>query len=73
MFKPFRGEIITGKVRACTEDGVHVSLGFFEDVFIPHTELQEPSEFQQGLWVWRYSESADEAGRPCIYSWLRTI
>jgi len=61
-FKPFRGEIITGKVRACSEDGIYVSLGFFEDVFIPATELQVPSTFQtsEQLWVWTYeSESED--------------
>lgn len=39
-----------------------MSLGFFEDVFIPATELQVPSTFQtsEQLWVWTYeSESED--------------
>lgn len=53
--------MITGKVRDCTVDGIYVSLGFFEDVIIPASELQNPSYFQQDLWVWKYSEF-EEAG-----------
>ncbi|KAL6054120.1 DNA-directed RNA polymerase III subunit RPC8 [Balamuthia mandrillaris] len=63
VFRPFRGEVIVGKLRHSTPDGITglfvlfffllqqsvyfcflaVSLGFFEDVFIPKEELQEPS------------------------------
>jgi len=56
VFKPFKGEIITGKVRSSTVDGLYVSLGFFEDVFIPASELQTPSTFvhKENLWMWSY-------------------
>jgi DNA-directed RNA polymerase III subunit RPC8 len=35
VFRPFIGELITGTVSRCTRDGVYVSLGFFNDVFVP--------------------------------------
>jgi DNA-directed RNA polymerase III subunit RPC8 len=61
VFKPFKGEIMIGKVRSCTEHGVYASLGFFEDVFIPASELQQPSTFarDEALWKWAYSSTDD--------------
>jgi DNA-directed RNA polymerase subunit E'/Rpb7 len=64
VFKPFKGEIITGKVRTSTVDGLYVSLGFFEDVFIPAADLQAPSTFvhKEGLWMWSYETEGTEEG-----------
>jgi DNA-directed RNA polymerase subunit E'/Rpb7 len=63
VFRPFVGEILVGRLRACTRNGIHVSLGdFFEDVFIPEHALQEPSFFNDAekLWVWKF----DGTNRP---------
>ncbi|KAJ1980218.1 DNA-directed RNA polymerase III complex subunit Rpc25 [Dimargaris xerosporica] len=56
VFRPFVGEVLLGKVRSCSELGVHVSLGFFEDVLIPPLLLPDHSEFdaQEQAWVWKY-------------------
>jgi DNA-directed RNA polymerase III subunit RPC8 len=56
VFRPFVGEVIVGKLRSCTREGVHVSLGFFEDIIIPSSCLQEPNRFdeKEQLWVWEY-------------------
>lgn len=35
VMRPFIGELLTGNVLLCTNDGVRVTLGFFEDIFIP--------------------------------------
>lgn len=35
VFRPFIGELLTGQVLLCTNDGVRVTLGFYEDIFIP--------------------------------------
>jgi DNA-directed RNA polymerase III subunit RPC8 len=48
--------LITGKIKNCTRDGIFVSLGFFDDIFIPKDELQHPSRFDEAeqAWVWEY-------------------
>lgn len=42
VFRPLLGEVLVGKLRSCSLDGVHVSLGFFDDVLISPECLQEP-------------------------------
>ncbi|XP_060832788.1 DNA-directed RNA polymerase III subunit RPC8 isoform X2 [Bombus pascuorum] len=56
VFRPFMEEILIGKIRSCSVDGVHVTLGFFEDIVIPPNKLQHPSRFDQieQAWVWEY-------------------
>eukprot|EP00741_Cyanophora_paradoxa_P002460 tig00000076_g2384.t1 len=56
LFRPHIDEVIVGKVAECTSEGVHVSLGFFDDIFIPHHFLQQPSVFDKSeqLWVWKF-------------------
>ncbi|XP_002741858.1 DNA-directed RNA polymerase III subunit RPC8-like [Saccoglossus kowalevskii] len=56
VFRPFLDEIFIGKIRSCSRDGVHVSLGFFDDIVIPPDALQQPSKFDEAeqVWVWEY-------------------
>ncbi|KAG5893157.1 hypothetical protein JTB14_000418 [Gonioctena quinquepunctata] len=56
VFRPFMEEILIGKIRSCSQEGVHVTLGFFEDILIPPTALQHPSKFNETeqAWVWEY-------------------
>ncbi|KAL1927233.1 hypothetical protein VTP01DRAFT_3862 [Rhizomucor pusillus] len=56
VFKPFVGEVLTGRVKSCTPAGVKVTLGFFDDIHIPAGALQIGSEFDpaEQLWVWNY-------------------
>ncbi|XP_014219497.1 DNA-directed RNA polymerase III subunit RPC8 [Copidosoma floridanum] len=58
IFRPFMEEIIVGKIRSCNSEGVHVTLGFFEDILIPPHKLQYPSRFDQTeqVWVWEYDD-----------------
>lgn len=37
-------------------DGIWVSLGFFEDIFVPEYSLQQPSRFDaaEGAWFWEW-------------------
>lgn len=55
-FKPFVGEIMTGRVLGCSSEGIRVTLDFFDDVFIPSYSLQVPSEYADKKWVWTYGE-----------------
>ncbi|XP_061425951.1 DNA-directed RNA polymerase III subunit RPC8 [Lethenteron reissneri] len=56
VFRPFLDEIIIGKIKCCSQEGVQVSLGFFDDIRIPPESLQQPSKFDDGeqVWVWEY-------------------
>ncbi|KAF7263904.1 RNA polymerase III subunit H [Rhynchophorus ferrugineus] len=56
VFRPFMEEILIGKIRSCSQEGVHVTLGFFDDILIPPSALQHPSKFNETeqAWVWEY-------------------
>eukprot|EP01114_Cavostelium_apophysatum_P024794 TRINITY_DN9849_c0_g1_i2.p1 TRINITY_DN9849_c0_g1~~TRINITY_DN9849_c0_g1_i2.p1 ORF type:complete len:200 (-),score=19.53 TRINITY_DN9849_c0_g1_i2:136-735(-) len=58
-FRPFETEVIEGRIKASNEEGLQVTLGFFEDLFIPRNLLQHPSmelkfSFKDGVWYWEY-------------------
>ncbi|KAL3685631.1 hypothetical protein R1sor_003653 [Riccia sorocarpa] len=57
MFRPFIGEVITGKLKRCDKTGLYVSLQFFEDIHIPEHLLQQPSVFDEDekLWIWNFN------------------
>ncbi|XP_064479009.1 DNA-directed RNA polymerase III subunit RPC8-like [Ornithodoros turicata] len=61
VFRPFIDEVLIGKIRSCCQDGVYISMGFFDDILIPPNALQHPSRFDEAeqLWVWEY-ESEDK-------------
>eukprot|EP00308_Calcidiscus_leptoporus_P012969 CAMPEP_0119369794 /NCGR_PEP_ID=MMETSP1334-20130426/16265_1 /TAXON_ID=127549 /ORGANISM="Calcidiscus leptoporus, Strain RCC1130" /LENGTH=228 /DNA_ID=CAMNT_0007386709 /DNA_START=52 /DNA_END=738 /DNA_ORIENTATION=+ len=54
VFRPFVGQVLTGKVASCDLQGVRITMGFFDDIFVPTTHLQKPSRWssEEGLWVW---------------------
>lgn len=56
VFRPEIGSLLSGKIKSCTRDGVIVTLGFFDDIFIPKDELQHPSRFEETeqAWIWEY-------------------
>lgn len=56
VFRPEIGSLLTGKIKSCTREGIYVTLGFFDDIFIPKDELQHPSRFEEAeqAWVWEY-------------------
>jgi len=58
VFRPFVDEIIVGKIKSSSQEGIHVSLGFFDDILIPPDALKHPSEFDEAgqLWIWKYEE-----------------
>lgn len=61
VFRPFAGEIITGRILSSSREGVIVSLGFFEDILIPHYLLQQPASYDpmKNQWVWNYDADSD--------------
>ncbi|XP_057963732.1 uncharacterized protein LOC131154918 [Malania oleifera] len=63
MFRPFVGEVIAAKLKESDADGLHLSLGFFDDIHVPAHLMPKPSRFgpcpeNEGskLWMWEYDE-----------------
>ena len=54
VFRPFVDEVCIGKIISSNEQGVQVSLGFFDEIFIPAYWMLRPSHYNHnsGLWVW---------------------
>ncbi|CAO3579396.1 unnamed protein product [Absidia cylindrospora] len=57
VFRPFVGEVLTGRIKSCSPSGVRVTMGFFDDIHIPGATLQAGSEFDpaEQVWVWNYN------------------
>ncbi|KAH8584684.1 RNA polymerase Rpb7 [Cryptosporidium sp. chipmunk genotype I] len=55
-FKPYIGEVIEGVVIDSDSTGLTVSLGFFNDVKIPCSDLREPKSIDSNtkIWSWDY-------------------
>lgn len=49
VFRPFVGETILGKIKSSTREGIRVTLGFFEDILITESLLQEPKRLYVSL------------------------
>jgi len=62
VFRPFVGEVLTGKLTSSSRSGIHVSLGFFEDIVIPQNLLPQPSiyDVNKNIWSWRHCPNPEE-------------
>lgn len=56
VFRPFVDEVLEGKIKGSSSEGVQVTMGFFDDILIPAEYLQQKSKFddEEQLWVWEY-------------------
>ncbi|CAE6470773.1 unnamed protein product [Rhizoctonia solani] len=64
VFRPACSEVIVGKIKSSTEDGIRVTLGFFDDIYIPRDYLPTPSAFdhneQAFFWLPPHHWASDE-------------
>ncbi|KNC74500.1 hypothetical protein SARC_12956, partial [Sphaeroforma arctica JP610] len=54
VFRPFVGETISGKVLQNGKDGLQVSLGFFDDIFIPSHFMRDNVFFEEETQTWYF-------------------
>lgn len=71
VFRPFRGEIIYGRIKSSNPDGIVIDLDFTSEVFIPYQNLFENSSFSnaENVWVWN-SEGTElffDKGEPVLF------
>jgi len=62
VFRPFLDEILIGKIKSCSKEGVYVTIGFFEDILIPAEQLRNPSRFDEKnqMWFWDYEVEGEK-------------
>ncbi|KAK1764569.1 RNA polymerase III subunit Rpc25-domain-containing protein [Phialemonium atrogriseum] len=55
VFRPFKGEVLLGRITSGTQDGINIRTDFFDDIFVPFTELPDEATYEpkDALWVWR--------------------
>jgi DNA-directed RNA polymerase III subunit RPC8 len=44
VFRPFKHEVMLGRISSATEHGIRVRTQFFDQIFIPSSNLPEGSE-----------------------------
>ncbi|KAL6414650.1 DNA-directed rna polymerase III 25 kD polypeptide [Ilyonectria robusta] len=44
VFRPFKGEVMLGRIRSSTPAGINLRTDFFDDIFVPFEELPEGAE-----------------------------
>lgn len=54
VWKPFRGEILTGWVTECTAKGIKVRMEFFDEIWIPKDFLFENCKYSELEQAWIY-------------------
>ncbi|CAA7026387.1 unnamed protein product [Microthlaspi erraticum] len=61
VFRPFVGEVISAKLKESDANGLRLTLGFFEDIYVPAPFLPttsrceaDPYNRNQKRWVWEH-------------------
>ncbi|EAU81149.1 polymerase III polypeptide H [Coprinopsis cinerea okayama7 len=47
VFRPFVSEVVVAKVKSSDERGIRLTMGFFDDIYIPAIYLPQPSVFDR--------------------------
>jgi DNA-directed RNA polymerase III subunit RPC8 len=54
VFAPRAGEILEGSIQRSTPNSIQVSLGFFDQIYIPASLMQDDTYYRKAerIWVW---------------------
>ncbi|KAK2740411.1 DNA-directed RNA polymerase III subunit rpc25 [Myotisia sp. PD_48] len=58
VFRPFKGEILLGKITSGTEHGIRIGMEFFNDILVPPDQLFEGAEFDYKEQIWTWAEAS---------------
>ncbi|EON61957.1 hypothetical protein W97_01175 [Coniosporium apollinis CBS 100218] len=61
VFRPFKGEILQGRIESSSEAGINLTMDFFSDIKVPFVGLFEGSEYRhnEGCFVWTTEEGTE--------------
>lgn len=71
VFRPFKGEILQGRISSNSIEGIRISMDFFDDIFVPGPHmLFENSSYngEEDAWVWK-----TEAGLELFFDRNETV
>ncbi|SPO36008.1 related to RPC25 - DNA-direcred RNA polymerase III, 25 KD subunit [Pseudozyma flocculosa] len=56
VFRPFTNQVLVGKIKSSDETGIRVTMGFFDDIYIPAPHIPAPSAFdhQERAFFWLF-------------------
>lgn len=59
IFRPLLGQVLVGRIRSSSEEGLHISMGFFDDILVPPSCMPADTTFdpQEQVWVWTFEGS----------------
>ncbi|PVG02100.1 hypothetical protein CPB86DRAFT_752314 [Serendipita vermifera] len=60
VFRPFISEVLVGKVKSQDEQGIRVTLNFFDEIYIDVTQLPAPCAFDSSRQKFFWSPTLDE-------------
>lgn len=69
VFRPFKGEVLLGQIKSSDENGIRITMGFFDDIHVTWHALPAPSAYDQGenTWFW-VSQPTDEISEDPLLS-----
>jgi DNA-directed RNA polymerase III subunit RPC8 len=60
VFRPFVNEVLIGKVKQQSRDGLKLTLDFFDDIEVPDGQLPSPSTFDEVQQRWSYGYAQED-------------
>ncbi|OQR66536.1 DNA-directed RNA polymerase III subunit RPC8-like [Tropilaelaps mercedesae] len=69
VFRPFLNEVLEGRVRSLSPEGVKISLEFFDDIMVQGMRMQHPSRWDPtkgGCWIWDYGADDGDSHELCL-------
>lgn len=62
VFRPFTNEVLVGRISSSTHEGLRVSMGFFDEIYIPPHLMPTPHAFdyQEQAWFWLLDPATEE-------------
>ncbi|KAG4438080.1 hypothetical protein IFR05_006446 [Cadophora sp. M221] len=57
VFRPFKHEVIIGRISSANTEGIRVRLPFFEEIFVPRHALPEGSDFADQIYEWKTEDN----------------
>ncbi|KAL2954084.1 hypothetical protein AAZX31_19G202000 [Glycine max] len=64
MFRPFEKEIITARLLSSDADGLRLTIGFYDDIYIPASRLPDPNHFVETEPKKRVSSDQESTANP---------
>jgi DNA-directed RNA polymerase III subunit RPC8 len=72
VFRPFRGEILYGRIKSSNEEGIVIDVEFHNEIFVPYQNLFSNCKFDQSerTWIWKAEGGAElffDQGEPVLF------